>query len=60
MNLFPYREETDQELIQAAARAYEEAPPEHNPGISKFGWAVARRNAAMRGDPPPSGNTGAA
>lgn len=44
MKLFPYREETDQELIQAAAKAYEEAPPAHNGTTSKFGWAIAHRS----------------
>jgi len=54
MKLFPYREETDQELIRAAAKAYEEAPPTHNGTTSKFGWAVAHRQASQasvrRGD----------
>jgi len=52
--LFPYHEETNEELIRAAAKAYEEAPPAHNTKTTLFGWAVANRqanNAAVeRGD----------
>lgn len=54
MTLFPYHEETDQELIRAAVKAYEEAPPAHNSRISKFAWAVAQRTTTQppipRGD----------
>lgn len=43
MNMFPYREETDPELIRAAKQAYAEAPPTHNTKISLFGWTVGRQ-----------------
>lgn len=46
MNLFPYREETDDELLRAAAQAYREAPPERNTEISVFGWTVAEHGRA--------------
>jgi hypothetical protein len=49
--LFPYREETDQKLIQAAAKAYEEAPPAHNTRTTLFGWAVGNRSASTTGVP---------
>jgi hypothetical protein len=36
MTLFPYRKETDQELLRAAAAAYTEAPPARNTRGSQF------------------------
>lgn len=52
--LFPYRKETNEELIRAAAKAYEEAPPAHNTRTTLFGWAVGNREASTadvpRGD----------
>lgn len=52
--LFPYHEETDQELIRAAAKAYQEAPPTHNTRTTLFGWAVGKQGVSTadvsRGD----------
>jgi hypothetical protein len=36
MTIFPYRKETDQELLTAAAAAYAEAPPARNTRSSRF------------------------
>lgn len=54
MHLFPYREETDPELIRAAKAAYTEAPPARNTRISLFGWRVGNEGRSSadvpRGD----------
>lgn len=42
MKIFPYRKETDQELIRAAAAAYAEAPPAHNTRRNRFGQTLDR------------------
>jgi hypothetical protein len=36
MHLFPYREESDPDLIRAATAAYQEAPPANNTRRSQF------------------------
>jgi hypothetical protein len=52
--LFPYRAETDPELIAAAAQAYLEAPPASNTETSVFAWSVGHRTVPVpvigRGD----------
>jgi hypothetical protein len=40
MTLFPYRKETDQELLSAAAAAYADAPPARNTRSSRFARSV--------------------
>lgn len=42
MTLFPYRKETDQELLDAAAAAYAEAPPAHNTRRSGLARSLSR------------------
>ncbi len=49
MKLFPYRKETDPDLIRAAAAAYREAPPAHNTRSTSFTRSIGSAAAPLAG-----------